>query len=471
MCDGPHTMSDLPSRILAFIQKERLIEPNQSVLVGVSGGIDSTALLSVLTELKNSFPFSLAAAHVNHMLRGQESERDENFVRNLTQRLSLPLHVKRVNVQCLAESSGKSIQHAGRDARYEYFTELTETHRYERIAIAHNQDDQVETFVLRIIKGTGIRGLSCIPVKRGRIVRPLLNTVRKEIEQYAVERGLSHVEDSSNTKDGYERNYVRHRVLPAMERLNPTVQSRIISLLGDLTRLNERLDQEAMAFMEGHVSRAEEGVIIPVKQLVDCAEEMRFRVLSLVLADLAYGFIALREHIRLIEKVLLSSRPNSSAVLPFGITVRKEYDRLFCTTAVTAPQVSEIFPVKPGENVIEPLQISVDISLAERVPHQFPKDRYTAILDGDRISELSVRTFREGDRFVPLGMKSFVKVKDYFISRKIPKNRRREIPLMVIGDSIVWIIGERLDDRFKVTEGTTKVVSVTAKRLSTSSGL
>lgn len=464
---APRSMLSLPDRVLTFIRKEHLIEPDESVLVGVSGGIDSTALLSVLHSLKDAIPFRLALAHVNHMLRGRESERDEAFIRDLADRLNLPLHIKRMNVQGLAKDSGRSIQHAGRDARYGYFTELVRTHDYQRIAVAHNENDQVETFMLRVIKGTGVRGLSCIPAKRGPIIRPFLKTTRREIERYAAEKGIRYVEDSSNAKDAYERNYVRHRILPAMEGLNPTAHSRIMNLLGDLTQLNERLDAEAATFLTVHLSRAGAEAVLPVKQLRECNEETRFRALSLVLGELAPGFIALREHIRLVEKVLASSRPSSLAILPVGITVRREYDRLIFTTAFTTPEISETFALHPGQNRIEPLGIAVDISFSGRAPSPLPADRFRAFLDAGSVSDLYMRTFRKGDRFFPLGMKNAVKLKDYFISRKIPRHERSRIPLLVIGGSIAWVVGERLDDRFKVTALTTEVAAVEVRKLST----
>jgi tRNA(Ile)-lysidine synthase len=460
-------VSDLPARTLTFIRHENLIEPHQSVLVGLSGGIDSTALLSVLHSFQDAIPFTLAVAHINHMLRGPESERDEDFVRKIAGQLSIPVHVKRVNVHDLAMSTGKSIQHAGRDVRYEYFSELVRAYDYQRIAIAHNQDDQVETFVLRLIKGTGVRGLSCIPVRRGSIIRPFLDTTRWEIEQYVAERGIRYVEDSSNRKDVYERNYVRHRILPSMEQLNPTVRSRVMNLLEDLTRLNERLDREAEAFFETCRTAGTGGHVLPLEQLKACNEETRFRVLSLVLSDLAPGFIALREHIRLIEKVLASSRPSSVAVLPSGLTVRREYDKVVFTTAVAPTQISETFEIHPGTTAIEPLGIGIDVSIIDHIPGQLPSDPHTAFLDGQAISNLTIRTFQNGDRFMPLGMKDTVKLKDYFISKKIHREARRQIPLLLIGDRIAWIIGERIDNRFKITAQTKKVLCITVRKLST----
>jgi tRNA(Ile)-lysidine synthase len=206
---------------------------------------------------------------------------------------------------------------------------------------------------------------------------------------------------------------------------------------------------------------------LPVSQLIGSSEETRFRVFSLLLGKLLPGFIALRQHIRLIEKILISSRPSAFAVLPCGITVCREYDKLVFTAAATPFQVLEAFPLHSGHTVVEPLGISVDICLVDRPPSQFPSDRYTAFLDPEGTSRLSVRTFREGDRFVPLGMEKPVKLKDYFMSRKIPRMHRRRIPLLLLGDRIAWIIGERIDDGFKITARTTKVFAVTVRKLST----
>ena len=157
---------DLETELFQLIRKERLIEPGERVLVGVSGGIDSTTLLHLLAALRQRIPHELALAHVNHLLRADEAERDETFVRDLGMRLSMPVHVRRVDVKTEAKASGRSVQHTGRDVRYAYFEALAVEFAYDRVAIAHNLDDQVETFILRMVKGTGIRGLSAIPIKR-----------------------------------------------------------------------------------------------------------------------------------------------------------------------------------------------------------------------------------------------------------------------------------------------------------------
>jgi tRNA(Ile)-lysidine synthase len=181
--------------------------------LGISGGIDSTTLLFVLLEIQKTIDFELGLAHINHMLRGKESERDEEFVRELAGRLCLPLYVERVHVKEIAVEKGLSIQHAGREARYSFFNGILRQHGYNKIAIAHNLDDQIETFLLRAMKGTGLKGLSSIPIKRDAIIRPLLNTYRTDIAEYAARHAIAFVEDSSNSKTVYERNYVRNEDL------------------------------------------------------------------------------------------------------------------------------------------------------------------------------------------------------------------------------------------------------------------
>ncbi|OPX98994.1 MAG: tRNA(Ile)-lysidine synthase [Syntrophorhabdus sp. PtaU1.Bin002] len=455
-------MGDLIRRVKDVIHKERLIEPGDRVLLGVSGGVDSTTLLSVLREISREISFTLALAHVNHLLRGRESERDEGFVKGLADLLSLPCYVKRVNVRDEARRVGKSLQHAGRDVRYSFFDAIADEHNFNKIAIAHNLDDQVETFLLRITKGTGIRGLSSIPMRRGRIIRPFLTTTRAAIEAYAQDHKVPFVEDSSNAKIVYERNFVRREILPLMERLNPAVRDKIFSLLQDLTVINRAIDRRVDTFLRKELRRDGEDVSIKIEALTALDEETRYRAFVRLLQMVEPGFIPLREHIRLTEKVLCGARPNLSGTLPHGVRVKKVYDRFSFTKKTPPTPIKEVFPVTVGENRLDSLDLILSIVEMEVPPGKLSLERKTVFFDRDKASDLSVRTFMEGDRFVPLGMDRFVKLKDFFISRKIPREMRRSIPLLLSGKEIVWVIGHRLDERHKVTADTTQVLKVTA---------
>ena len=452
----------LSSKIKRIIQEEKLIDPDDRVLLGLSGGIDSTTLLFVLKECARELGFEIGLAHVNHMLRGEESERDEAFVRRLGEQLSLACYVRRVNVKDEARLTGKSLQHAGRDIRYRFFTEIAEGDRFTKIAVAHNLDDQIETFLLRGIKGTGMKGLSSIPIRRDMSIRPLLKPPRRDIEAYARGHEMPFVEDSSNAKSVYERNFIRREILPLMERINPAVRQRIFSLLQDMTAINEIFDQKAETFLREEVQREGGDVSIPLEALKGLDEETGYRVLSKALQTLAPSFIPLREHIRLVKKVAGGVRPSGFAVLPYGVRVRRVYGDIIATTKKVEVRASDTYPVKTGENRIDPLNVTLHIGVVEVMESGLAGGGSVAFLDQDKLGELSVRTFVDGDRFVPLGMSAFTKLKDFFIARKVPREARRRIPILLSGKDIVWIVGHRIDERFKIEKETRHVLKVAA---------
>jgi tRNA(Ile)-lysidine synthase len=455
----------LISKVREIVERERLIEEGERVLVALSGGIDSTTLLFVLNEIRRTLPFDLAIAHVNHLLRGAESQRDEDFVVSLAEDLSLSCHVHRIDVRREAQRVGKSIQHAARDVRYSFLARTALEHNYQKIGVAHTLDDQVETFMLRILKGTGIRGLLAIPMKRDRIVRPLLETGRAEIEEYAKANSIPFVEDSSNEKVVYERNFLRKEILPLMEVLNPPFRQKILLLLKDLLAVNHMLDKKTEEFMNAEARAGEGEILFKIKNLIALDEEIRFRTMAKALDRLAPGFMPLREHMILIDKVLAGRRPNLTAVLPRGLTIRKEYDDLIVTNKVPNLPRTGIFPVSEGDNSLEEFGMNLYISTVfEEGNRSISQESTESLFDADKLGLMHVRVFKEGDRFVPLGMNSLVKVKNFFIGQKIPREERRRIPLLMSGDDIIWVIGHRIDDRYKVTEETGRVVRISVAR-------
>jgi len=455
-------MDDLVRKTKEIIRREGLVAEGDRILVGCSGGIDSVALLFVLREISHDLPFELGIAHLNHMLRGEESDRDEDFVKGLADRFSIRAHFRKVDVGAEARKPGKSLQHTGRDVRYQFFDEIAEQHHFNKVAIAHNLDDQVETFLLRIVKGTGIRGLSSIPIKRGRIIRPFLPVYRSEIEAYVKTRSITFVEDSSNAKSVYERNFVRREMLPVMEKLNPSAKDKIYALLHDLSLINVIFESKAEVFLAQAKHTEDSDIVIDTHSLKEQDEETRYRVLARLLRERDPAFLPLREHIRLIEKLLSSRRPNLSATFPHGNMVKKAYENLIFTRNAPAPKTEGVFPVQTGMNKIEALGVTLHVAEIAEQSDDITVAPNIAYFDRDKLGDLSVRTFISGDRFVPLGMNTPVKLKDFFIGRKIPREERRQLPLLLSGRDIIWIVGHRIDERYKVTKETTRVLKVAA---------
>jgi tRNA(Ile)-lysidine synthase len=454
----------LVRKVTRVIEQEKLIKRGERVLVALSGGIDSVTLLYVLNEIRQALSFDCAVAHVNHLLRGNESQRDEDFAKSLAEKFSFPYHSHRVDVKSEAKRAGKSIQHAARDVRYSFLNETALKHGYQKIAVAHTLDDQVETFMLRILKGTGMRGLLAIPMRRDRIVRPFLETERKEIEEYVSANGVTFMEDSSNMKVVYERNFLRREVLPLMERLNPRFREKVLLLLKDLAAVNGMLERRVEEFMSAEVHNGQGTISFKVKRLIALDEEIRFRVIARALSRMVPEFMPLREHMILIDKILSGSRPNLFAMLPHGLKVKKVYGDLILTTETDKASPMGVYPVLEGENRLKEFGINLHVSVLGEQDNAPPVQvSGEGLFDAKKLGRLCVRTFREGDRLVPFGMDRQVKLKNFFIAQKIPRDERRRIPLLISGNDIIWVIGYRTDDRYKVTEETRRIVRIVAE--------
>jgi tRNA(Ile)-lysidine synthase len=456
--------SSLATTIRDFSEREGLLRPGDRVLVGVSGGADSTALLHILLEITPGMTLGLGVAHVNHLMRGAESDRDEAFVRRLAEREGLPCYVERADVKAAAASSGLSVQQAGRRIRYDFFSRMAAAGGYGTIAVAHTMDDQVETFLLRVVKGTGLRGLAAIPLKRDNIVRPLLMTSRAHIEAYLRRKGISHVEDSSNRGLAYERNYIRHRLVPPMERLNPAVREAVVNLLTDLRAVNDSIEGDVRSFVTRCVRRDDEGIAADTGALAALTEEVRFRVYGALAAELDERVLLQRRQGRLVDGIVFGAAPNAAVHLPMGLRARRSYGHLRFSAGPDPDEVTDLFPVRLGFNDLPPLNCALTLAVAEKEEVQLGGDPATAYLDMDRLESLTVRTFRNGDRFVPLGMKKPVKLKDFFMGQKIDRQARRRIPLLLSGHAIAWVTGRRIDERFKVGPATTRVLRATLSK-------
>lgn len=381
------------NKLRAFVREQDLIHPGDTVVCAVSGGADSLALLWALYLLKEEWNLDLAAVHFNHHLRGAESDEDERFVRDFCTGYGIPLHVGSAQVV----AGEKGLEAAARDARYAYFATLP-----GKIATAHTADDNAETVLMHLIRGTGLKGLGGIAPRRDNLIRPMLRVTRKEVLEFLEEYCLSHREDSSNATDAFLRNRIRHRVMPNLTTENPKFSE-------NLSAMALRLRQDEQALSE--LSQMDTP---DVKKLRAMLPAVRARALERFLKG--WG---IREpeaaHIRLLESLVFSDNPSARADFPGGITVGRNYNTL------------EVIP--------EATSLHLDYSCAPATEIVNTPDTFTVVVEGD----LYIRSRQSGDTVrLSGGTKS---IKKLFIDKKIPAARRDSIPILCDDAGIIGIPG------------------------------
>ncbi len=444
-------MADFQSRVQASVDADRLFAPTDSLLVALSGGADSVALLRVLHQMG----YKCAAAHCNFHLRGEESNRDEAFCRNLCQTLGVELHVTHFDTQEYAARQGVSIEMAARELRYAWFDGLCREYGYDHVAVAHHRDDAVETLLLNLVRGTGLAGLTGIRPVNGRVVRPLLGVSRAEVMAYLKALGQDYVTDSTNLQDEYVRNKIRLQILPLLEKINPQVREKISSTIHHLRGV-ETIYDKAVKEAVARVADAD-GRTISIPALLGEVEPQT------VLFELLrpYGFVSAQ-----VEDVFRSLTGESGRRFANGKwEVLKDRD-----TLILRPRQSEE-DARIGISIPHP---SVEVALTQdsmllvnRFPlvpdYRIPRSPKVAMLDASCVEfPLTVRPWRQGDKFAPFGMGGRKKlVSDLLTDLKLSRFAK-EAQLVVTDarDRILWVIGRRIDERARVTERTQEVVEM-----------
>lgn len=422
--------------VYAVIRRERLIEKGDTVVSGLSGGADSVALLCVLYALSEKIGFKLKAAHLNHMIRGAEAERDERFAKELCEGLGLEFHVRRRDIPRL--SAGKNAEEVGREERYRFFNELSENEEHGKIAVAHNLDDLAETVLMRLARGSSVSGLSGIKIRNKNIIRPLLYTEREKIEGFLHRNGIGYVTDSTNLSDEYTRNKVRHTVLPALKEINPAVlfaMRRTAKKLSDAADFIEKSAKEAYGEVTDSIS------IEKIKPLHRAQTEY-------IVAESAYCAgvpeISDKNLSDIISLFDLSSGKRAS--LPNEYEAVRIYDEVKFSKR---KKVSEYYyPLKMGHNYIKEADCTVTVELSRRG------------LDLDKLSgPLYARPKREGDCFRPVGCGGTKKIKRLFADAKLPVDKRESLPIIASGGKIVFALG-RADEAVVSDENTKNAVTI-----------
>jgi tRNA(Ile)-lysidine synthase len=459
----------LVSRVEQTIRRQRLFRPGDTLVVALSGGADSTLLLDLLTRLPG-YHLRLVAVHLNHCLRGAESDGDEEFCRGLAARHAVQFESRRIDIRQMAADLRLNLEDAGRRARIEFLDEIRSTYGAAAVLLAHHADDQAETVLMRLLRGSGMTGLSGMTYRNSRgYVRPLLDIARSEIERYLHHCGLEWREDASNSDTTYLRNRIRHELLPTLEEYNPAIRSTLAataSILSDDEALLEEMTLQAF----GESCGIGEGrVTCNVGQLRAFNPALRRRVLRQAFKQLAGTLVGVSlRHIDAICDLTDSGRPNSRLALPQGVAAVREYERLVLMRtgetvlrlrSANVPDTGfELLITEPGCYQL-PSGGSIAVEMAGGAT--IATDPGTACFDPVRTPfPWLVRTFRPGDRMTPFGMSGRKKVKDIFIDRKIPASERRRIPLLFCGDELIWIAGVCVSESGRIDNPSAAVVQV-----------
>lgn len=435
----------------AFISRHQLFEPDQKILLAVSGGKDSVLMVHLFKQAGLNF----GIAHCNFQLRSEESMRDEAFVKMLAATLDVPFHVTHFNTKAYAKAQRCSTQMAARDLRYAWFEQIRAIEAYEGIALAHHQNDAIETMLINLTRGTGISGLHGIAPKRDRLIRPLLFLSREDIEALIEKENIDYVEDSSNLSDHYARNKIRLHVIPQLKAINPVLEQTFAQNIQRFQEAEMIIQQTVLSLRTKLFEEAPMGVSIQIEAI----KALNPRNL------LCYELLKPYNFNESLTNEVLSSLEKQSGTSFYSSTHRLTLDRhrLMITPLERQQASSEPASVQGINQLIHPAAQQVvlprhllNIRYAEG--NSYNRDG-SAYVDHDLlIYPLVLRSRQPGDVFVPLGMKTHKKLSDFFIDEKVPLPEKDKIPLLINGNGdIIWVAGMRQDNRYKVTATTKKV--------------
>lgn len=433
----------MKEQIQQYIIKHQLLSGEKPVVVGISGGADSVALLHILVSLG----YKCIAAHCNFNLRGDESFRDEQFTIDFTKRLQVPLCKISFETNKYAQENRLSVEMAARELRYRWFEELLNTYDADAVAVAHHRDDSVETLLINLTRGSGITGLTGIKPKNGNVVRPLLCVSREDIYAYIENNGLEYVTDSSNSSDIYTRNFIRLKVIPLLEEINPSVKA-------SLARTANHLYDASLIY--NHSIEEARKVIIQNNRL-SISALLSFPAPATILYEMLkpYGFS------RTVCESIFTVLEKDSGKIFYSSTHRLLKDRSDLLIDVLSGEDNRAYLINlEDDNVDLPVELKPEIVVIKE-DYQIEKDRKFAYFDFDKLSfPLVLRHWQEGDWFVPFGMKGKKKISDYFSDKKFSLFDKEKTWLLCSGQDVIWIVGERTDNRYRIEKTTKRVLKL-----------
>lgn len=461
-------ISTIQARVESFIKRYNMIEPGQGIVIGVSGGSDSLALLHILWSLRDKLGIEAVVAHVEHGIRGQQSLDDARYVMEIARHMGLPVYVKHCDVPLYAREHGLSEEEAGRIIRYEFFGHVCEIRGCSKIAVAHNKNDNAETILFNILRGTGLDGLVGIKPVVGNIIRPMLDVSKADIEAYCTAAGLNARKDYTNEDAAYTRNRIRLKLIPFLEReFNPNIIDSLVRMANILNDDNEYLKECVREAYEQVVHITDGIAVVAAEKFAVLHKAIQRRISRSIIYAIKGDINGIEFfHIEQLTEYINTSRAGQKLVLPFDILAERSGDNVYVCTRLKMAHMAEPFCHElaiPGDTYIKNGQAVVTSCIIDKNSvTDYNSSVFEAYMDIDKISlPLCVRNRRDGDRFFPIGSAGHKKLKEYFIDEKIPRVYRDAIPLVASDHEVLWVIGHRLSDICKVDDSTKKVLKLT----------
>lgn len=458
--------TEILSRLEEHVIGRGLVTNGDKLLLGISGGADSSALLYLFSRLRYHHNLSLLAVHVNHQLRAEDSDLDEKHVKELCVHLNVALIIRRITLE-----PGADLENRARGARFEAFRSVLQSYRFHKIVLGHHKWDQAETVLLNMMRGSGLSGLGGIKALQGDVCHPLLIFSPDELKQMLQEQKLFWREDATNMHNHFTRNRLRNDLIPKLQaEYNPQIKEKLCDEARIISEADTYIKERALRkYRKLLLDVTKERLILSLPDILKAPDIEQYYILRFAyqtLANIELDFLGV--HLREV-KTIMSAKGCKYVSLPHSVYVIKQYQELVFST-----QSQELHPEASEELIIEPeraravhMDHRFSFKYLKVLPHNYKEqDRNHAMIDVDKLTgDICIRSRREGDRFIPLGMKGLKKLKDFFIDEKVAKYDRDLVPIFADGEKLIWVCGHRIDERVKVDKSSSRFLMIKAEPL------
>ena len=436
-------------KIRKTVDSFEMLSPGDVIVAGVSGGSDSMALLFALCDLREFYPdIDVIVSHVNHGLRGAESDEDAEYVRKAAGRLNFSFECVRVDTEGFRKKRGLSLEDAARELRYDFFNDILAKRSAQRIATAHTLNDQAETVIMRLMRGSGSQGLAGIRPSVGNVIRPLINVTKLEAREYLRSKGVSWREDSTNSSNEFLRNRIRNELIPLLESYNPAIEQVLSRVAAVCAAEADFISAEAERKFNKLARVLGGGVLGDTEKLLREPPAIRFSVMRKSILAVKGDLNSISaKHLFSIDEVVRSGESSAEVNLPGGVVFHTGYGVFFFTHE---DELREFPPTEIKNHGTHKVSRDLEVTVELTDDSSLWGAPDVGYFSPEKVGfPIALRSFSEGDRFVPLGMRGAKKLKDFFIDEKIPRFLRKKVPVFEGRDGIIWVGGLRTDNRFK----------------------